>query len=294
MRRGAVIAVKKIALLALALAMPGCAGFHPFRGAKSRAASVQWRSAQCQELSRKAQGAIDRHEDAEAVTLLQQLVAMEPNSAEAHHRLGRVLQTQGRLAEAEAEYRLALGFDHEYVAAMTRLGSIEEAKRHPEAALNRFDEAIEIDPNQADAHLRRGRALEEMGRTEEAMAAYFRTLEFAPNSTEARLRVATLQLDHGEPDQALARLDTLTEQDPENAEARHQRGRAHLALNHLPQALDDLKFAASRLADRPEVHYHLAVALAADHETKAALEAAGRALAPNYADALILTQRLRR
>ncbi|MCA1686433.1 MAG: tetratricopeptide repeat protein, partial [Planctomycetia bacterium] len=190
----------------------------------------------------------------------------------------------------------ALGYDHDYVAAMTGLGAIEEAKRRPGAALERLDEAIEVDPNQADAHLRRGRALEALGRTDEALAAYFRTLEFAPNSTEARLRVATLQLDHGEPDQALARLDAVTEQDPENAEARHQRGRAHLALQHLPQALDDLKFAAGRLKDRPDVHYHLAVALAADHETGAALEAAGRALAlaPDYAEALILTQKLRR
>ena len=299
MRRGAVIAVNRAAVLAVALAVSGCAGFHPLQrggGSKTRAASLASRAAESQELSKKAQAAIDRHENAEAVQLLRQLVATEPKSAEAHHRLGRVLQTQGHLPEAEAEYRRALDLDHDYVAAVTALGSIEEAQRHPAAALTRFDDAIDLDPNQAEAHLLRGRALEELGRTDEALAAYFRTLEFAPNSTEARLRVATMQLARDEPDQALARLDALTDEDPENAEARHQRGRAHLALNHLPQALDDLKFAAGKLPARADVHFHLAVALAADHETTAALASAERALtlAPNYTEARALSQKLRR
>jgi tetratricopeptide (TPR) repeat protein len=303
MRRGAVIAGRGAALL-LAVAFSGCAAFRPFhagersgRGA-ARGASLPTaqRSARSQELSQGAQAAIDRHDDAAALALLRELAALEPWSAEANHRLGRVLQSQGRFAEAETAYRRALTLDKEYVGAMIGLGSIDEALGRPADGLTEFDKAIEIDPHQAEAHLERGRALEGLGRTDEALAAYFRTLEFAPNSLQAKLRVATLQLARGEPDQALARLDPLVEQYPDDAEARHQRGRAHLALNHLPQARDDLKLAAIRLPDRPEVHYHLALALAADHETKAAIAAAEHALqlAPNYAEARALSEKLHR
>ncbi len=126
MRREAVIVVKGAALLALSLAMSGCATTRAFpRPGSKMATKLAQRSAQCQTLSREAQSAIDQHDDGSAVAILQQLVAMEPQSAEAHHRLGKVLQSQGRLVEAEQQYRRALDYDREYVAAMTSLGSID-------------------------------------------------------------------------------------------------------------------------------------------------------------------------
>jgi len=295
MRRGAVTAGIGAALTAVA--MSGCAAFHPLQIlTKDRKSVPPGRSREYQQVSRAAQEAIDRHDDGAARSLLERLVALEPRSPEASHRLGRILQAQGRAAEAAAAYRRALELDHEYLGAMTGLGLLEDQAGRPLEALKRFDEAIELDPHQAEAHEGRGRALEALGRTDDAVAAYFRALQLDPNSAEVRRRVATLQLARNEPDQALARLDPLVEQDPEDAEARHQRGRAHLALGHRSLALDDLRRASAQLSDRPDVQYHLALALAADHRDKDALAAAERALqlAPDYADARALTQKLRR
>ena len=108
-------------------------------------------------------------------------MAEAPQLAEAHQRLGQVLQAEGRLAEAEAAYRKALGLDPEYVAALIGLGEIEAQFGRPDSAIQRFDAAIEIDPHQAKAHLAEGRVLEAIGRTDEAAAAYFRTLELDPS-----------------------------------------------------------------------------------------------------------------
>ena len=296
MRRGALSAGSGFALLALGLS--GGAGFGTaWRDrAEQRGAALASQSAQSQGLSREAQAAIDRRDDATALALLQRLVAVSPKSAEAHHRLGRVLQGQGRLAEAEASYRRALDLDHEYGAAMIGIGSIDAARGRADEALKRFEASIELDPHNAEAHLARARALESLTRPDDALAAYFRVLEFDPNSRDARLRVATLQIDRSQTDQALSRLDRLVEQVPDDAEARHQRGRAHLALNHPALATSDLKFAASKLSNRPDVLYQLALALEAGHDTPAALEAAERALklAPGFADARALTEKLRR
>ncbi len=135
-----------------------------------------------------------------------------------------------------------------------------------------------------------------MGRTDEALAAYFRTLELDPSAEPVILRIATIQFARNQPDQALARLDQALELVVDDPEAHYQRGRAHLALNHLPQAIEDLRFAADRYSQRADVFFYLALACSADHKTADALQAAEHALklAPNDAATRDLSQRLRR
>ena len=271
MRRWPVIAGYGGALLVLA----GCALIHP-RDEGPLAPSS--RSAHYQQLSRVAQAAIDRRDYEAARADLEQLASESPRSAEVHHRLGRVFQLQGRLVEAEAAYRRALEIEPEYVRALIGLGEVEAQLGRPGSALKRFEEAIEIDPHEPDAHLAEGRVLEVLGRPNEALACYFRGLERDPIAAPVILRIATLQLARNEPEQALARLDQVIGLTPDDPEAHHQRGLAHLALKHPAQAVDDLRFAAQRLPQHPEVFYHLALALDADHKAGPAREAAERAL----------------
>ena len=72
------------------------------------------------------------------------------------------------------------------------------------------------------------------------------------------------------------------------------KNRIHLDI--YTRAIADLRFAAEHLADRPDVFYHLALALNADHKPADALKATERALklAPEYADARNLSTQLRR
>jgi tetratricopeptide (TPR) repeat protein len=289
MRRWGVMAGCGAALLAFA----GCALVRPHR---DRPPNSPAQSARCQELSEVAETAIDQQDYVRAQGAIEQLVTEAPHLAEAHERLGRVFQLQGRLAEAEAAYRQALALDPEYVSALIGLGEIEATLGRHEAALQRFDTAIEIDPRQARAHVAQGHVLEALGRTDQALAAYFRTLELDPSAAPVILRIATIQLARSQPDQALARLDQALELAPDDPEAHYQRGRTHLTLNHLPEAITDLQFAAGRLSQRPDVFYYLALALSADHKIGDARLAADRALrlAPNDDATRDLTQRLRR
>ena len=138
--------------------------------------------------------------------------------------------------------------------------------------------------------------LESLGKIEEAQAAYFRSLSTDPLLTEASRRIASLQIARNEADQALARLDQTLESTPGDAEALLLRGRAHLVLGHVAPALADLKAAAVRLPNRPDVHFNLALALEAARQPGDAFKEAQQALklAPDYADARDLSQRLRR
>jgi tetratricopeptide (TPR) repeat protein len=249
-----------------------------------------------QQISERAQAAIDRGDWEPARRDLIQLVQEESDSAEALQRLGTVQQLLGRWPEAEASFRAALARDRDYVEALIGLGRVEAQRGETASAVKRFQAAIEIDPRRPRAHFCMGRVLEAAGRTDEALAAYFRALEFDPNDAEVSLRIAAIQLARDQPDQALSRLDQVMELARDNGEACELRGLAHWKLRHLPEAIADLRTAVSRLPDRADVYYHLAVVLEADHKKGEALRAAEQALrlAPDDAAARGLSERLRR
>src|SRR5690349_12732745 len=161
MRRRALIAGCGLALLACA----GCAMVRPRDDRPSGSPA----SPLCQSLSQTAQEAIDRRDYERARVELERLVAESPRSAGALHRLGRVLQLQGRLAEAEASYRRALALDPEYVEAMIGQGEVAAQLGRPVDALEPLGAAIEIAPNKPEAHFALGRVLESLGRTGEAL-----------------------------------------------------------------------------------------------------------------------------
>lgn len=286
MRRGAVIAV------GLAGLASGCAGF----ARRDAAPPTPARMAQIQAVSHAAQEAFDRQDYARAQSELERLVAETPRSPEAHHRLGRVFLAQNHPAAAAACFRQALSLDRDYVDAIIGLGQVALDSGRLQEGLRRFDEAIELEPDRAEAHFARGRALESLGRPDDAQAAYFRAIESDSALAPAVLRIAALQLEEGRFDQSLVRLDQVIELTPGDPEARLLRGRAHLALRHPGPAVADLQFAAEKLPDRADVFYQLALALDASQKSSDARQAADRAatLAPGWAEALELSQKLRR
>jgi tetratricopeptide (TPR) repeat protein len=282
-------------LLALALgAGGGCALIGPGPPTADTPAQLAHR----RELSRQAQAAFDRQDWASARAALEHLVAIEPRSAEAFQRLGRVWLAEQRPREAEAMYRRALEIDPDYPSALVGLGEAEAAQGRLQAAMEHLDSALEIDPTRSDAHLARGRTLESLGQYEPALAAYFRVLEFDPDTTSALVRVASIQLSRGRADEALARLDEVLEQAPSDPEAHLVRGRALMALRQPEKAVEEFRSASAALPGRADVFLDLATALAASKPAQPAeaLRAAERArqLAPGWADAEEMAKKLRR
>jgi tetratricopeptide (TPR) repeat protein len=293
MRRRAMIAGWRLWLSLLLATQAGCSWLGLRRDLERERPSPE-QAARNQQLSEHAQAAIDRGDYEQALVELLQLVAATPSSAEAQQRLGTVLQLQGRLSEAEVHFRTALRLDPDYVEALIGLGQVEALRGDSASALKRFETAIEIDPTRPKGHFSLARMLEALGDTDRAMSEYFKAVECEPNNPETSLRIAAIQLARNQPDQALSRLDQVVELSPNNGQALDLRGLAHLRLRHLPQAIADFRAAAGRLPSRPDVYYHLALALEADHRSADALRAAQQALrlAPDYADARALAQRL--
>jgi tetratricopeptide (TPR) repeat protein len=280
-------------LLWLLLAQPGCSWIGLRRDLDNAALTTE-QANRTQQLSETAQEALDRGDYEQARLVLLQLVAQAPDSAESQQKLGKVFQLEGRLPEAEACYRIALQRDRDYPEALIGLGQVEAQRADTASALKRFETAIEIDPHRPEAHFSLGCVLEAIGRTDEALAEYFRAVEVESNNPKVSLRIAAIQLNRNQPDQALSRLDRVLELAAESAEGHDLRGRAHLTLRHFPQAVEDFRKAVSLVGDRPDLYYRLALALEANHQPGDAFRAAEHALrlAPDFADARVLSQRL--
>ena len=113
------------------------------------------------------------------------MLTIKPDFAEAYYNLGNTLQTQGRLAEAEAGYGRALRIKPDYAEAHNNLGvTLQEQGRLAEAEAG-YRRALENRPDYAEAHNNLGVTLQEQRRLTEAEASYERALAIKPDYAEA-------------------------------------------------------------------------------------------------------------
>lgn len=86
-----------------------------------------------------------------------------PNNADAHVNLGRLLQLEGDLAAAAVHYRDALNIIDNHATAAFNLGTVLEEWGENEAAIEAYRQAIDTAPHLADAHLNLAQLYEQLG-----------------------------------------------------------------------------------------------------------------------------------
>jgi tetratricopeptide (TPR) repeat protein len=289
--RPRIVIAGMIAAVALSTACAGPGSRRPDRDG-TMPANTELRRA----LNSEAQEALDANENERALGVLEQLTVIAPKSCETQNRLGKVWRNLGRLDLAETSYRRALSLDPHSADALIGLAGVEFQQGRLQEARGHLDTAIELAPGRIEAHELNGRVYESLGDFDGALGSYFRALGLDASCAAAQLRIASIQLDRKQYDQSLARLTNVLELTPDDPEARFQRGRAHLALNHVSEAINDLRTASLKLPNRPDVYYHLALALEEGQLKPDALKAAEHAskLAPAWEEAKGLSERLRR
>jgi tetratricopeptide (TPR) repeat protein len=94
---------------------------------------------------------------------------LDPEHADAHLNLGRMLHESGDPGAAEPHYRRALAIRPDDGTASFNLGvALEDLRRLPEALLE-YQHAVRLDPNNADAHFNAATLAERLGRAAEAL-----------------------------------------------------------------------------------------------------------------------------
>ncbi len=87
----------------------------------------------------------------------------EPDHAEAHINLGRLLQQAGNFAAAESHYRKALELVPDDATAAFNLGTVLEDLARTDDAIKAYHRALTLDPAFVDAHYNLGHLYERAG-----------------------------------------------------------------------------------------------------------------------------------
>ena len=151
-------------------------------------------------------------EPAEAVRLLRDSIAANPNDPELRWELARVLLDQGDTAAALQELRyLVKHFPDDSRAYMSLARTLLERGRAEDAA-RLADLAIDLDSRCTEALLLRGQIAEVRGDLDLARETYHRILLELPENAEVRLRLGQIELTDGDPRIAAALLrETLAD-----------------------------------------------------------------------------------
>jgi len=105
----------------------------------------------------------------EARAAYERVLKLDPQHADAHINLGRMLHDAGELAAAERHYRAAVAAQPRNATALYNLGVLLEDRAQPEAAIATYESATTIDPRHADAHFNAARLHDLAGHYEAAL-----------------------------------------------------------------------------------------------------------------------------
>ena len=125
-----------------------------------------------------------RHE--QAIPLLKEALASDPDDPQVHNSLGVALSSAHRTSEALEQFRVAARLSSDYPDAHSNLGSaLVESGRSVDAIVE-FKKALALSPDYPEAQVGLGGALTQNGRYGEAIPLLLKAIERVPKNLQAR------------------------------------------------------------------------------------------------------------
>jgi Tfp pilus assembly protein PilF len=167
----------------------------------------------------------------------------------------------GRLREAEQLYRQVLARQPEHADAIHFLGVIAHQVGRNDIAVGLIRRAIALNPNNADAHNNLGNALKDKGQLDEAIAAFRQAIALNPNIPEAHNNLGNVLTDRGQLDEAIAAFRRAIALRGNYAQAHNNLGNALKDERQLDEAIAAFRQAIALNPNIPEAHHNLSLAL---------------------------------
>ncbi len=191
---------------------------------------------------------MERDQAAEAIPLLNEVVAALPKEAEALYQRGVAYESLDVLEKALADYTECLQLDRERTDALNNKAVVlAKLERFSEAAAE-FTRLVELDPQGPLAYRNRGLCHFDLNNFDAALADYAKALELAPKEAANWFQRAAVYLEQKRYAEAELDYTKAIELDPELAKAwmnrgvvRYKSGQKALAAEDLAKAqeLDD-------------------------------------------------------
>jgi predicted TPR repeat methyltransferase len=155
----------------------------------------------------------------QAVLHVRKAIAIEPDYAEAHYALARLLVSSGATEEARSSLQKAIELDPKYTEAWVMLAGLHgRSQNYPESeACSRL--ALQQDDSIVEAHMSLGNALSSQGKLKDAVAAYQAAVQLQPGLSIAWARSGDLLLQLNDFDAAEGALVTALNLDPDDLHA---------------------------------------------------------------------------
>ena len=126
----------------------------------------------------------------EAIELVTRALKIAPRNEHAWNSLGNMVAATGKLAAAEFAFRSALELHPDFPEALYNLGNLQRRMHKREESLQSFRRVIELDPKMSGAHENIAMLLFRLKRPEEAAEAFKRWSEADPENPIARHMLA--------------------------------------------------------------------------------------------------------
>jgi tetratricopeptide (TPR) repeat protein len=172
-----------------------------------------------------------------SLTLWEHAIAATRDNYRAHHNLGHALADLGRVDEAIAQYRVALGIKPEYPEAHNNLGSALADVGKPDEAVAHYLEALRIMPEYVEARVNLGVALSAQGNTDEAIRHFSLALEQDSRLAPAHNNLGLALAARGRLDDAIAHYTAAVGLDPSDPEPRNNLGVALAGQSRFDEAI---------------------------------------------------------
>lgn len=170
------------------------------------------------------------------IELIERAISQSPNEPSFHSNLGFAFHALGRSEQAIACYRRAIALKPDFAEAHNNQALVLQQQGKYDEAAACLRRAVEIRPDYAEAHNNLGQAYQAMGALDEAAACYRRALEFKPDYAEAISNLGTACKQRGELEQAIACYQRALTLRPEMPEGHYNLGNALYTLGRLQQA----------------------------------------------------------
>jgi tetratricopeptide (TPR) repeat protein len=196
-----------------------------------------------------------------AVDLIRRAIALNPNLFGAHNNLGNALRDMGRLHEAMAAYQQAIALRPDYAAPYNNLGNTLKGIGQLEQAIAAYRQAIALEPNLPETHNNLGAALKEQGLLDESIAASRQAIALRPDFPEAHHNLANALSEKGMLRESIAAARQAIALKPDYPEAHNNLGVALRGEGRLDESIAAYREAIALRPDFPEAHHNLAVDL---------------------------------
>lgn len=236
------------------------------------------------------QQAIGQHQAGQlqqAAELYQQILAAEPEHADANHLLGLIAHQCGNHEVAMQLVSKAATINPSNHIYLCNLGIIKIALQQWGDAITLLHGAIRLNPADVKAHINLGVALEQTDRIKEAVNAYKSALSITPDDTEILIKLGNALAQLKCTDEATATLQHALQLNPESVETLNSHGIIYKDIGQLDESISYYRRAINIAPKRVEILCNLASALT----SAAALEEAERickqalSIKPAYAEA---------